>query len=461
MKNHTMTIAGIATLVGNAGLSVIRISGEESVSIVDRIFRPKNPKKHLQHVMSHTIHYGFIIDGEKEIDEVLVLVMRAPNTYTREDVVEIDCHGGNMIVQRILETVIKHGARLAEPGEFTKRAFLNGRIDLSQAEAVMDLIQAGNEFALQNSLQHLSGKLREKISGIRQELLRDLAFLEASLDDPEHIELEGFADRLSKHIITWRDSLEKLVLTADQGRMLKEGIRTAIIGKPNAGKSSLLNLLAGEEKAIVTEVAGTTRDVLEETIQLQEGISLILMDTAGIHNTSDKVEQIGVERAKKTIEQADLILFVLDASRKLSDEDYNIAKLATRKPVIILWNKTDLEPVFKREDFKDLKDMVWIPFSAKNAIGLSELTKEIYSMFYKGKISYHDEVLLTRLRHKECVQEAVKSLSILQESLKNGMPEDLFSVDLMDAYEALGKVIGEAVEDDLVNTIFKEFCMGK
>lgn len=455
------TIAAIATAMSNAGIGIVRISGKEAITIADRIFRAKRGKTYLKDVKSHTVHYGLIVDGEQVVDEVLVLIMRAPNSYTKEDVVEIDCHGGVIVTQRVLETVLRNGARIAEPGEFTKRAFLNGRIDLSQAEAVIDVIQAGNEYALQSSLQQLSGSVRNKIKGLRENMIRDIAFIEAALDDPEHIEIDGFAEELAEHTKAELQELENMLMVADTGRILKEGVRTAIVGKPNAGKSSLLNLLAGEERAIVTDIAGTTRDVLEESILLEGGLQLILMDTAGIHETGDMVEKIGVDKAKKSLEQADLVLFVLDASREISEEDYEIATLAAEKPVIVLWNKTDLTPVFMKEDFPKLTGAVWIPFSAKEETGLEELKEAIRVMFYEGKVSFNDEIYLTNLRHKECVRKAVNSLYALQESIDSGMPEDFFSIDLMNAYEALGRIIGEAVEDDLIDTIFRKFCMGK
>lgn len=458
------TIAAIATAMGTAGISIIRISGKDAISITDRIFKAKN-QKCLAFSKSHTIHYGYIMEEGHKIDEVLVLIMKAPNTYTKENIVEIDCHGGAMVTNRILQVVIRNGARLAEPGEFTKRAFLNGRLDLSQAEAVIDIIHAENEYALQSSMQQLSGNLRRKIEELRKQILLELSFLEAALDDPEHICLDGFSEKLSENIEKWSIELKKLLSTADTGRILREGVKTAIIGKPNAGKSSLLNLLAGQERAIVTEIAGTTRDVLEEQILLQGGLSLILMDTAGIHNSSDQVEKIGIEKAKASLYQADLILFVFDVSKGFSEEDKQIAELIEQKPVIILLNKIDLKEEWNLEDFEikfpNLKDAVKIPFSAKKGIGLEQLQQRILSMFYQGAVSYNNEIFLTRARHKESIENAINSLFAVKESIACHMPEDFFSIDLMDAYEALGKIIGEAVEDDLVNTIFKEFCMGK
>jgi tRNA modification GTPase len=454
------TIAAIATAMSDAGISIVRVSGDEAVSAVDQIFRSKRKQFRLRDAKTHTVHYGIIMDGEQMVDEVLVTVMKAPHTYTREDVVEINCHGGVTVTRRVLETVLKHGVRTALPGEFTKRAFLNGRIDLSQAEAVIDIIHSKNEYALQSSVQQLNGTMKRKISSIREKIIRDLAFIEAALDDPEHIEIDGFDEELSGRIEEELKELKRLLSTAESGRILKEGIRTAIVGKPNAGKSSLLNLLAGQTRAIVTDVAGTTRDVLEETVLLS-GIMLVLMDTAGIRQTEDQVEKIGVELAKKSVQEADLVLFVLDASRELSKEDREIAEMIQEKPVIVLWNKTDLTPAFAREDFEECKDRCWIPFSAKEEQGLEELTEQIRSMFYDGKVSFNDEVYITNVRHKEAVASAIGSLEAVQESIENGMPEDFFSIDLMNAYEALGEIIGEAVDDDLVETVFKEFCMGK
>ena len=459
------TIAAIATGLSQSGISIIRISGSEAISIGDKIFRTKTKDHILLDAESHTIHYGFIYDGKELIDEVMVSVMKSPRSYTMEDVVEINCHGGILLTNHILELVLKNGARLADPGEFTKRAFLNGRIDLSKAEAVMDVITSENEIALKTSVRQLRGSVFHIIKNLREKIIYEIAYIESALDDPEHICLDGFSEKLSENIEKWSIELKKLLSTADTGRILREGVKTAIIGKPNAGKSSLLNLLAGQERAIVTEIAGTTRDVLEEQILLQGGLSLILMDTAGIHNSSDQVEKIGIEKAKASLYQADLILFVFDVSKGFSEEDKQIAELIEQKPVIILLNKIDLKEEWNLEDFEikfpNLKDAVKIPFSAKKGIGLEQLQQRILSMFYQGAVSYNNEIFLTRARHKESIENAINSLFAVKESIACHMPEDFFSIDLIDAYEALGKIIGEAVEDDLVNTIFKEFCMGK
>ena len=344
----TDTIAAIATAMTSSGIGIVRISGHEAVSITDRIFEMKNQKK-LEDMSTHTIHYGHIHDGDEVIDEVMVLLMRGPKSYTREDTVEIDCHGGVYVMKRILETVIKYGARPAEPGEFTKRAFLNGRIDLSQAESVIDVINSKNEFALKSSLSQLSGSVSEKIKEIRGTVLHEIAFIESALDDPEHISLDGYPEELSGIVSDVIKKIDKLLANSDNGKMLKEGISTVIVGKPNAGKSSLLNSLVGEEKAIVTDIAGTTRDVLEEQINLN-GILLNIIDTAGIRDTEDVVEKIGVERAKKYLNNADLVIYVVDTSTALDENDHEIMELLKDRHAIVLLNKSDLSPVTTVED---------------------------------------------------------------------------------------------------------------
>lgn len=467
----TDTIAAVATAMSDSGIGIVRVSGEQSIAIVDRIYRNKNGEKCLSGYKSHTIHYGFIVD-EKEsvIDEVMVSVMKAPRSYTAEDTVEINCHGGVLIVQKILSMTLAAGARTAEPGEFTKRAFLNGRIDLSRAEAVMDLIHAKNEFALQSSVKQLKGAVFEKIKEMRKSILYEIAFIESALDDPEHISLDGYQNKLEEKTDEILGELNRLLNTADDGRMLKEGIRTVIVGKPNAGKSSLLNLLVGEEKAIVTDIAGTTRDTLEETINLG-GISLNLIDTAGIRNTEDVVEKIGVERAKKISQDADLILYVVDTSVPLDESDEEIFSLIEKKPAIILMNKSDLKEVvdkntihdkIKKEsnDFQE-EQIRFVRASMKKDEGIDELTELIRELFFHGNIQYNDEVYITNIRHKEALEDARKSILEVKKSLEMEMPEDFYSIDLMSAYSSLGKIIGEEVGDDLVNEIFSKFCMGK
>lgn len=455
----TDTIAAIATAMSSSGIGIVRISGEEAVLVADRIFEMKNHKK-LSEMPTHSIHYGHIHDEDEVIDEVMVLLMRGPKSYTREDTVEIDCHGGVYVMKRILETVIRHGARPAEPGEFTKRAFLNGRIDLSQAESVIDVIYSKNDFALKSSLSQLSGSVSEKIRDIRGTVLHEIAFIESALDDPEHISLEGYPEQLSEIVSDVVDKIEKLLANSDNGKMLKEGISTVIVGKPNAGKSSLLNTLVGEEKAIVTDIAGTTRDVLEEQINLN-GVLLNVIDTAGIRDTEDVVEKIGVERAKKYLKDADLVIYVVDTSTALDENDAEIMELLRDRHAIILLNKSDLEQITTVEDVRKHLDKTMIPISAKEQTGIDALEKEIKEMFFSGKVTFNDEVYITNIRQKTALQEALRSLKLVQQSIEDDMPEDFYSIDLMNAYEELGMIIGEAVEDDLVNEIFSKFCMGK
>ena len=455
----TDTIAAIATAMSSSGIGIVRISGEEAVSVTEKIFEMKNHKT-LSEMPTHTIHYGHIHDGDEVIDEVMVLLMRGPKSYTREDTVEIDCHGGVYVMKRILETVIKYGARPAEPGEFTKRAFMNGRIDLSQAESVIDVINSKNEFALKSSLSQLSGAVSEKVKEIRGTILHEIAFIESALDDPEHISLEGYPEQLAEIVTETGRRIEKLLANSDNGKMLKEGISTVIVGKPNAGKSSLLNTLVGEEKAIVTDIAGTTRDVLEEQINLN-GILLNVIDTAGIRDTEDIVEKIGVERAKKYLNDADLVIYVVDTSTSLDENDYEIMELLQDRHAIVLLNKSDLTPVTTVEDIRKHLDKKMIAISAKEQTGIDELTEVIKEMFFSGAVTFNDEVYITNIRHKTALQEALRSLQLVLQSIEDGMPEDFYSIDLMNAYEELGSIIGEAVEDDLVNEIFSKFCMGK
>ena len=400
------------------------------------------------------------VDCEQVLDEVLVKLMRGPHSYTAEDTAEIDCHGGRLVMQKILEVVLKNGARAAEPGEFTKRAFLNGRMDLSQAEAVMDLIQSKNEMALKSSLAQLKGTVRQEIEKLRAQILYEMAFVEAALDDPEHISLDGYSEELLEKMRGIAAEVERLLKSSESGRMLKEGIKTVILGKPNAGKSSLLNVLLGEERAIVTEIAGTTRDVLEEQLQLGE-VSLQLLDTAGIRSTEDVVEQIGVERARKQAEDADLILYVADSSRVLDESDEEILKLLEGKKALVLLNKSDLAPVITPQIMRERTGHPVLVISAKEGAGIQELEEKIRSLFFRGEVDFNDEVLITNLRQKQALMDASKSLSMVIESIENGMPEDFFTIDLKDAYTSLGFIIGEEIGDDLANEIFGKFCMGK
>ncbi len=456
---RTDTIAAIATAMSSSGIGIIRISGEDAVTITEKIFRMKNGKK-LSEMPTHTIHYGHICDGEEVIDEVMVLLMRGPKSYTREDTVEIVCHGGVYVLRRVLESVIRYGVRPAEPGEFTKRAFLNGRIDLSQAESVIDVIHAKNEFALKSSMKQLSGSVSNAIKEIRGTVLHEIAFIESALDDPEHISLDGYPEQLQGIVEEVSGKIEKLLSTSDNGKILKEGISTVIVGKPNAGKSSLLNTLLGEERAIVTDIAGTTRDVLEEQINLN-GIILNIIDTAGIRDTEDVVEKIGVDKAKKYVKDADLIIYVVDSSTALDENDFEIMELLRDKTAVVLMNKSDLQLVTTAEEVKSHLDKTVISISAKEQVGIDTLEETIKELFFHGEVTFNDEVYITNIRHKTALQEALNSLHLVVQSIRDGMPEDFYSIDLMNAYEELGSIVGEAVEDDLVNEIFSKFCMGK
>ena len=459
---NTDTIAAIATAMSNSGIGIIRVSGNESIEIVDHIFKNSKKENSLKRYKSHTIHYGFIYDEDKILDEIMVSVFKSPHSFTTEDTVEINCHGGILVLQKILELLIKNGARLAEPGEFTKRAFLNGRIDLSEAEAVMDVISSQNEMALQSSVKQLQGSVSDKVKELRSEIIYEIAFIESALDDPEHISLDGFTERLENKIEFLSSSVDKLLSTAENGKMIREGIRTVIVGKPNAGKSSLLNLLAGEEKAIVTEIAGTTRDIIEENINLK-GIHLHIIDTAGIRKSDDIVEQIGVEKAKKYTADADLVIYVLDSSVPLDQNDYDIMEMIREKKCIILFNKTDMESLVSFDDLKDKTDdsHIMIKISAKENTGIDDFEKAVEKMFFQGKIRENDEVMITNMRHKEALLEVKESLLQVKKSLDAGMPEDFYSIDLMSAYQSLGRIIGEETSEDLVNEIFSKFCMGK
>lgn len=454
------TIAAISTAMSESGIGIIRVSGPEAVEIVSRIYRSKGGKKDINKVPTHTIHYGYIYDGEELIDEVLVMVMRAPRTFTGEDTVEIDCHGGVYAMKRVLETVLKNGGKTASPGEFTKRAFLNGKMDLSQAEAVMDVIQAKNEYALKSSVEQLKGSVQKAVKDIRKDLIYHIAYIESALDDPEHISLEGYAQELLGIVEKSQKEIAHLLKSASDGKIIKEGIRTVILGKPNAGKSSLLNVLVGENRAIVTDIEGTTRDILEEYINLH-GISLRMIDTAGIRETEDVVEKIGVNRARDMAKEADLILYVVDSSRPLDENDEEIISMLDSRKAIVLYNKTDLEPKVDMETLKNRVNRPVISVSAKEETGIRELEKEIKNMFFSGEISFNDEVYITNARHKEALMEAAESLGLVKNSIEMDMPEDFFSIDLMNAYESLGRIIGEAVGEDLVNEIFSKFCMGK
>ena len=454
------TIAAIATAMSSSGIGIVRMSGPDSFEIIDKIFQPKKADKKLSNEKGYSLHYGFIKDGEDMIDEVLVLAMRGPHSYTAEDTIEIDCHGGIFVVKKILETVIKYGARVADPGEFTKRAFLNGRIDLSQAEAVIDVINAKNEMALKSSLSQLKGSVHTKIVSLREEILYEIAFIESALDDPEHISLDEYPETLLQKVQNMNQELNKLLSTCDNGRIMKEGIQTVIVGKPNAGKSSLMNVLVGEERAIVTDIAGTSRDIIEEHISLN-GVSLNVIDTAGIRSTDDVVENIGVSKAKEYAEKSDLILYVVDGTKEMDEADEEIWPILENKKVIILLNKSDLDNILTKEELEEKFHFPVIPISAKKETGINILEDTLKEMFFHGELSFNDEIYITNMRHKEAIQNAYDSMQLVEGSILDGMPEDFFSIDLMNAYKSLGIVIGEEIEDDLANEIFSKFCMGK
>ena len=455
------TIAAIATSSKNGSISVIRVSGENSFSIVSRIFcNEKGTLIDLNEKKSHTIQYGFIFDGSKKIDEVLVLLMKAPKSYTAEDVVEIQCHGGHYICQVILNLLVRHGVRVAEPGEFTKRAFLNGRLDLSQAEAVMDVIQSKSELALSNSMSQLRGSIKNRIQKLREVILEDVAYLEAALDDPEHFDIDANVDNLKNDVENCLNNVDNLLKTCDNGRIMHDGVRTVILGKTNAGKSSLLNVLAREERAIVTDIEGTTRDTLEEMINLS-GITLNLIDTAGIRKTDDVVESIGVNKAKKLAEIADLVIYVVDSSRVLDDNDYEIMELIKDKKVLVILNKADLAQVTTAEDIKKIMNCETVTISAKQETGIEELEETVKNMFFNGEVKFNEDVYITSTRHKELLKKAENSLKLVLDGIDNMVSEDFLTIDLMAAYENLGLIIGEEIEDDLANRIFSKFCMGK
>lgn len=453
------TIAAVASGYSSSGISVIRISGSEALCIADRVFVTENGKK-LVDSLGYRAYFGHIYNDRELVDEGVALVMRNPHSYTGEDTVEISCHGGPLVTRKVLQVILNAGCRPAEPGEFSKRAFLNGKMDLARAEAVIDLIDAKNEFARKASVNQLTGRLSDMVNGIRDELLDDCAYIEAALDDPEHISLDEFSDSLKAKLIENRKQLEILRESFNSGRQLKEGIKTVILGKPNAGKSSLMNIFAGREMAIVTDIAGTTRDVLSENVSFG-GTSFELIDTAGIRETEDKVEKIGVERSVTQARDADLILYVVDSSTPLEDEDKQILELIGDKKCIIVYNKTDLVPVVSMEEIKGIRDTIVVPFSAKDGSQLSNLVNEMQNLFVNGEIMSNDQIVLTNIRHEQEVGSAIDSIDAVINSMDLGFSEDLWTIDLNDAIAALGRILGLDVDDDVVNRVFEKFCMGK
>lgn len=476
--NSSDTIAAIATGMTQAGIGIIRISGPDVFEVADKIFRTGSGKK-ISDMKSNTINHGYIFENNRKTDEVLASVMRAPHSYTGEDTVEINCHGGLYLLNRVLQIIIENGARLAEPGEFTKRAFLNGRMDLSEAEAVMDLISSHNKYAADNSMKQLSGNLKDKIVNIRKQIIYESAYIESALDDPEHFDLTGYPVKLKIKINDFLNIISSMIDSYENGRIMKEGIKTAILGKPNAGKSSLLNFLSGHESAIVTDIAGTTRDAIEESVRIGS-LQLNLIDTAGIRNTEDIVEKIGVEKALEISEEADLVLYVIDSSVPLDENDQRIISIIKDKNTIILFNKSDLEQAVSESDLQSLiygnekglnedinnfinnnHNIPILRISLKDGNGIDELEKILDSKFVSEGNQLNDEVIVTNLRHFQELKSAKESLLNVEKSIDDGMEEDFFTVDLMDAYRHLGMIIGEETGEDLVNEIFSKFCMGK
>ncbi len=454
------TIAAITTGMTNAGVGIIRISGDQACEVADKVFHAENKEKQASNMKSYTAAFGKVYDGEEIIDEAILLVMKAPHTYTCEDVCELQCHGGIVVLRKILDIVLKNGARAAEPGEFTKRAFLGGRIDMSQAESVMSLINAKNDFAAKTSVDQLQGRLRDSIVDMREKILYNVAFIESALDDPEHYSLEGFPQKLRVIVNDILEKVKKLLKTFDNGKVLSEGINTVIVGKPNAGKSSLLNMFVGEDRAIVTDMAGTTRDTLSETVNIR-GITLNIIDTAGIRDTDDIVEKIGVDKAIESVDKADLILYVVDGSIDLDENDYRIIDKIRDKNVIVIINKSDLEIKVDKEVIEKYLDKDIIQLSAMTGDGSEELYDMLNKMFFEGNLSYNDQLYITNARHKNELVYTKNALDKVIESIDIGMEEDFFSIDMMDAYEHLGLIIGETARDDLADKIFKDFCMGK
>nr|WP_307992718.1 tRNA uridine-5-carboxymethylaminomethyl(34) synthesis GTPase MnmE [uncultured Niameybacter sp.] len=455
------TIAAISTAPGVGGIGIIRVSGIDAIQIVDKVFKSAS-RKTLMESPSHTIHYGHIINKEnKVIDEVLVMLMKAPKTFTREDVVEINCHGGPVPLEAVLMEVIRNGARLADSGEFTKRAFLNGRIDLAQVEAIMDIIEAKTEVSLSQAVNQLEGKLSKQIKAYQDELIQIIARIEVSIDYPEYDEDEPLANDFVDDIKVLNGELKKLLATADTGKMIREGVKTAIVGQPNVGKSSLLNALLEENKAIVTDIPGTTRDVVEAYLNI-DGMPFLLLDTAGIRETEDIVEKIGVERSKESIEKADLILMLIDGSRELDEEELDIIREIKNKDVIFVLNKTDLHPVITQEILEEYTGgHPIIPISAMKQNGLDALRQGMKQFIVKQGISIGQEATISNQRQKQSLVKAIESLNKVEDTIDMGMPEDCIAIDLHDAYGHLGNIVGEALKDEIIGELFSRFCLGK
>lgn len=454
------TICAVATGFGAGGIGIIRISGENSFEIAQKIFNPfRKNEKLVSEYKSHTLTYGTINDGDEIIDEVLLAVMKAPKTYTCEDVVEINCHGGKTSLQRVLQTVIKNGARIAENGEFTKRAFLNGRIDLSKAQAVIDVINAKTELSHKSAIGRLEGKLKNKIDEYRNDILTMTAHIEASIDYPEHDDETITYNTIKSNTNSLINKVNLLLQNADTGRIINQGIKTVILGKPNVGKSSILNILLEEERAIVSDIAGTTRDVLKENLNIN-GIALDIIDTAGIRETEDIIEKIGVEKSKQYAESADLILLVIDATSKLDLQDFELLEFIKHKKLIVLLNKSDLQQNINSDELYTYSENI-INLSAKTEFGFATLKNKIEQLFFAGDINLDDDILICNERNKASLQNAIRSLNSVLDTINNKMPEDFISMDLLEAYSFLGEIIGVSLDEDIIDKIFSEFCLGK
>jgi len=452
------TIAAISTAMGNSGIGIIRMSGDESFDIIKKIFKTKSKKVDIK---PNTINYGYIVSGDEIIDEVLVSFFRSPKSFTTENMVEINSHGGIIIMNKILDLCLKNGAELAEPGEFTKRAFLNGRIDLSQAEAIVDIINAKSEKEAKASMKQLNGYLSNKLHKIKDKIMEVLVDIEASIDYPEYDIEEVTENRVAISMEEIKKELDSLRKTFDNGKLIKDGIKVAIIGKPNAGKSSLLNAILKEERAIVTEIEGTTRDTIEEFIQI-DGIPIKIIDTAGIRETENIVEQIGITKSKEAANEADLIIAIIDSSKELSKEDIEILEFIKDKKAIILLNKMDLESKVSHEDIlKIISNKEILDISALNKEGIEKLFEIISNMYKFNEIEIDDSVTITNNRHKIAIEKMIKSVEKAEEAISNAMPIDVVTIHITDILEEMGKITGESVSEDIINEIFKKFCLGK
>lgn len=453
------TIAAIATFPGNAGINIIRISGNDALNIANKIFIDKN-KERKPNLKQRYLHYGYVVDKDKKIiDEVLIAYMKGPNTYTREDVLEINCHGGIISSKKILETVLFHGCRMAERGEFTKRAFLNGRIDLTQAEAVIDIINSKTDSNHEISINHLEGRLSKQINSVIDEIMELLANIEVNIDFPEYDEDEITIEKVKDLSTNLSFQLDKLIKTADTGKIFKEGIKTVILGKPNVGKSSLMNFLLNENRAIVTEIPGTTRDTIEEYVNIK-GLPLRIIDTAGIRETDDRVEKIGVEKALEKVSEADLVIMVFDSSEEFEEEDEKILDYIKDKKVIYIKNKSDLENKLDLSSYEKIQKEI-INVSVLQNQGLDDIIDKIDQLFFEGHVNISDKLIINNVRHKNLLIKAKNSIDEVLKSIENNMTIDFLEIDLKDAMEQLGLIVGKSVSDDLMDKIFDEFCIGK